>query len=161
MLACRSTPQRDHAGLAARHPPGLFDQDVRSSPPCCWRGWSTARGRSTAAERPGVRASKNLAWCAAKFTAIDRHTAAAPYLGLPVMDGYELARRLRGFPGLDGIKLLAVTGYGEAKDQDAARRAGFDEHMVKPIDLQSLDAAITRLMDPAKGADPNASPKQC
>jgi signal transduction histidine kinase len=57
-------------------------------------------------------------------------------IGLPVMDGYEVARRLRG----TGIKarLVALTGYGQAKDLERARAAGFDSHLVKPVELPAL-----------------------
>jgi CheY-like chemotaxis protein len=58
-------------------------------------------------------------------------------IGLPVMDGYELARRLRDLFG-PAIKLVALTGYGQDKDRAAARAAGFDEHLVKPVDLERI-----------------------
>jgi PAS domain S-box-containing protein len=64
-------------------------------------------------------------------------------IGLPAMDGYELARRLRGLLA-DGkpLRLIALTGYGRDADRTLTRDAGFDAHMVKPIDLAGLDAAI-------------------
>jgi CheY-like chemotaxis protein len=66
-------------------------------------------------------------------------------IGLPVMDGYQLAGRLRELPGLERIKLVAVTGYGQAADKARASAAGFDEHLVKPVSLDVLDAALERL----------------
>jgi CheY-like chemotaxis protein/nitrogen-specific signal transduction histidine kinase len=63
-------------------------------------------------------------------------------IGLPVMDGYELALRLRQHPGLGEVRLLALTGYGQASDRQRSRTAGFDAHLVKPIDLAQLEAAI-------------------
>ncbi|WP_052517759.1 hybrid sensor histidine kinase/response regulator [Archangium violaceum] len=54
-------------------------------------------------------------------------------VGLPVMDGYELASRLRQEPSLKGIKLVAITGYGQDSDRHRAHAAGFDLHLVKPI----------------------------
>jgi len=65
-------------------------------------------------------------------------------IGLPVMDGYELARRLRADPALAQLRLIAVTGYGQARDRAAAEQAGFDEHFVKPVDLAALKASLTR-----------------
>jgi len=59
-------------------------------------------------------------------------------IGLPVMDGYELAARLRKDPALAGIRLVAITGYGQAADRSRSTAAGFDEHLVKPIDLDRI-----------------------
>ncbi len=63
-------------------------------------------------------------------------------IGLPVMDGYELARRLREVPGLGAVGLVAVTGYGQESDRERARHAGFDAHLVKPVELDNLRGAI-------------------
>ena len=64
-------------------------------------------------------------------------------IGLPVMDGSELAARLRRIPGLDKLPLIAVTGYGQASDRERAIAAGFDHHLVKPVDVDAL-AHLTR-----------------
>ena len=64
-------------------------------------------------------------------------------IGLPVMDGYELAARLRRMPGLDRLPLIAVTGYGQPSDRDRAVAAGFDHHLVKPVEVDVL-AQIAR-----------------
>ena len=58
------------------------------------------------------------------------------------MDGYELAARLRELPGLDGIRLIAVTGYGQESDRRRTRAAGFQHHLVKPVDFGQLDAVV-------------------
>jgi len=64
-------------------------------------------------------------------------------IGLPVMDGYELARRLRRSGHLtDGARLIAVTGYGQDADQRRSRDAGFDAHLVKPVDIEILTRAV-------------------
>ena len=67
-------------------------------------------------------------------------------LGLPLMDGYELARRLRVL--LDGVEplLVAVTGYGQPSDYDRSRAAGFEAHIVKPVDMQQLTGHLDRLL---------------
>jgi PAS domain S-box-containing protein len=69
-------------------------------------------------------------------------------IGLPAMDGYELARRLRAMPGLAGARLVAVTGYGEARDRRAAEQAGFDGHVVKPVTLAALEQELSRVRPP-------------
>jgi signal transduction histidine kinase len=63
-------------------------------------------------------------------------------IGLPVMDGYELARRLRANPQLASARLIAVTGYGQESDRRQALEAGFNEHLVKPIDFARLEALL-------------------
>jgi PAS domain S-box-containing protein len=68
-------------------------------------------------------------------------------IGLPVMDGYELARRFAGHPTLGAMKLVAVTGYGQARDLAASKDAGFAAHLVKPVDLDDLQAVLTALTD--------------
>jgi signal transduction histidine kinase/DNA-binding response OmpR family regulator len=65
-------------------------------------------------------------------------------IGLPAMDGYELARRLRKQKGLTRLRLLALTGYGQTADKRRAERAGFTEHLVKPIEVEHLLDLIER-----------------
>ena len=67
-------------------------------------------------------------------------------IGLPVMDGYELGRRLRELPGLEHIKLVALTGYGQASDLEKSRAAGFEAHLVKPISLATVQKTIDALL---------------
>jgi signal transduction histidine kinase/DNA-binding response OmpR family regulator len=71
-------------------------------------------------------------------------------IGLPVMDGYELARRLRALPAWRGVKLLALTGYGQSADRARSIDVGFDHHLVKPIDLATLERYLpaTSSLDP-------------
>jgi PAS domain S-box-containing protein len=59
-------------------------------------------------------------------------------IGLPGLDGYHIARTLRSQPGLEGLRLIALTGYGALGDQEEAREAGFDYHFVKPADMDEL-----------------------
>jgi PAS domain S-box-containing protein len=63
-------------------------------------------------------------------------------LGLPRMDGYEVARRLREEQDLKGIVIAAVTGYGQASDRERTREAGFDEHLVKPVGREALEKLL-------------------
>jgi PAS domain S-box-containing protein len=64
-------------------------------------------------------------------------------IGLPVMDGYEVARRLREQPGCAKMRLIALTGYGQESDHDRSRRAGFEDHLVKPVDLDAITRAVS------------------
>ena len=68
-------------------------------------------------------------------------------IGLPGIDGYEVARRLRGDPATRALRLIALTGYGLAEDQRRTLEAGFDLHMVKPVDLPAL---LGQLSEPAE-----------
>jgi signal transduction histidine kinase/DNA-binding response OmpR family regulator len=65
-------------------------------------------------------------------------------IGLPGMDGYEVARRLKQQPGMQTVSLAAVTGYGQEEDRRRAREAGFDYHLVKPVDLAALQEVFTK-----------------
>jgi DNA-binding response OmpR family regulator/nitrogen-specific signal transduction histidine kinase len=64
-------------------------------------------------------------------------------IGLPVMDGYELAQRIRRERG-STTRLLAITGYAQERDRERAAEAGFDAHLVKPVDLAMLRGALER-----------------
>jgi signal transduction histidine kinase/CheY-like chemotaxis protein len=59
-------------------------------------------------------------------------------IGLPDMDGYEVARRIRALPGGAAMTLVALTGYGQAEDRERALASGFQAHLVKPVDLEVL-----------------------
>ena len=63
-------------------------------------------------------------------------------IGLPDIDGYELARRLRALPEVDGALLIAVTGYGQAEDRRRAEDAGFDRYLMKPVEFESLRSML-------------------
>ena len=65
-------------------------------------------------------------------------------IGLPHMDGLELARRMRNELGLERAYLIALTGYGQEEDRRRSQRAGFDAHLVKPVDLDQLRALLAR-----------------
>ena len=72
-------------------------------------------------------------------------------IGLPGMDGYALARTLRGDPALRGTYLVALTGYGSDADRRRSAEAGFDAHLVKPVDFDELTAVLTRTRSEAEG----------
>ena len=69
-------------------------------------------------------------------------------LGLPGLDGFEVARRIRAELGRDGICLVALTGYGDREDRVRTEAAGFDVHFVKPVD----NAALAKLLSEVAAA---------
>jgi signal transduction histidine kinase len=66
-------------------------------------------------------------------------------IGLPGLDGYELARQVRALPSGDKVRLLAVTGYGQPEDRRRAQEAGFEALLVKPVDLNKLEQFLAEL----------------
>ena len=84
------------------------------------------------------------------YTAVDALQRAAAFrpdvvlldIGLPGMDGYEVAQKLRELPGLRDIRLVAVTGYGRSDDRRRARDAGFDDHLTKPVEFALLERTL-------------------
>ncbi len=66
-------------------------------------------------------------------------------IGLPGMDGYEIARRLRKQPWASQTKIVALTGYASAEDRRQAELAGFDHHLVKPVQFDALSNLIAGL----------------
>ena len=65
-------------------------------------------------------------------------------LGLPGLDGYEIARQLRASDDRRNILLVAVTGYGSPEDRERSLLAGFDVHLVKPVDPDMLAGVLAR-----------------
>ena len=63
-------------------------------------------------------------------------------IGLPGMDGYELARRLHQLPGMAKALLVAITGYGEEADIQPCKEAGIDPHFLKPVDPQEVKKVL-------------------
>jgi CheY-like chemotaxis protein len=87
---------------------------------------------------------------ASVYTAVDALQRAADFrpdvvlldIGLPGMDGYEVAQKMRELPGLRDIRLVAVTGYGRSDDRLRARDAGFDDHLTKPVEFAVLERTL-------------------
>jgi len=65
-------------------------------------------------------------------------------IGLPGIDGYEVARRLKARPETAQMLLVALTGWGQERDRQRAKEAGFDDHWVKPVDLEQLQSLAHR-----------------
>ena len=69
-------------------------------------------------------------------------------LGLPGMNGFELATRLHATAGLETLKFIAITGYGMASDRRRAIESGFEAHILKPVEFPHLEQEIERLIGP-------------
>lgn len=81
---------------------------------------------------------------AAALSAVGEHEPDVVFLdiGLPLLDGYEVAKRLRRNPGTRVATLVALTGYGQNSDREQARAAGFDHHLVKPVDPSVVEPIL-------------------
>jgi signal transduction histidine kinase/CheY-like chemotaxis protein len=91
-------------------------------------------GHQVEAEEDGARGAQRIIEARPDVALID--------IGLPSLDGYEVARRVRAALG-SGIVLVALTGYGQREDRDASLQAGFDAHLPKPIDFAQLRRLLT------------------
>lgn len=78
-------------------------------------------------------------------------------IGMPELNGYEVARRIREQPWNKPILLVALTGWGQTEDRSKSRAAGFDEHLVKPVE----DAALTKLLGDLKTPVESATEGSC
>ncbi len=96
------------------------------------------RGHEVAVTHDGPQALARVAGFRPEIAILD--------IGLPVMDGYELAVKLRAQLHPDVPRLVALTGYGQAEDRERSKQAGFDEHLVKPVDLNKLLTAIAAMV---------------
>ncbi|HEY3495989.1 MAG TPA: ATP-binding protein [Polyangiaceae bacterium] len=101
-------------------------------------------GAEVRIENDGRSALKTYAEYAPELVLLD--------IGMPEMDGYEVARRIRALGTEPRAKLVALTGWGQAEDRRRAREAGFDEHLVKPAELEALKALLGSL-EPASSRD--------
>ena len=66
-------------------------------------------------------------------------------IGMPGMSGHQVARRIRQLPGLEGVTLIAITGWGQAEDRQRSADSGFDHHLVKPVGVELLTDLLRAL----------------
>jgi CheY-like chemotaxis protein len=66
-------------------------------------------------------------------------------IALPRLNGYRVAEQIRGNTALQGACLIALTGYGQASDVEEAKQAGFDHHLLKPVDLAQLESVLAQV----------------
>ncbi len=67
-------------------------------------------------------------------------------VGMPGMDGYELARRIRQRPGFTRTAIVAVTGFGQESDKELARPAGINRHLLKPVSVAQVSSLVAELL---------------
>lgn len=79
---------------------------------------------------------------AIEIARVFRPSAGLVDLGLPEMDGYEVARRLQASSGSE-IKLIAISGFGDVEARQRSKQAGFHAHLVKPVDFRSLTSLLS------------------
>jgi CheY-like chemotaxis protein len=72
-------------------------------------------------------------------------------LGLPGLTGYQVATRMRGFPGCEGLPIIAISGYAREVDRAHALQTGFSDHLAKPIDVEKLEELVARAQVPSMG----------
>jgi CheY-like chemotaxis protein len=92
------------------------------------------RGHEVRVARDGAEALRAAADFNPEFAFLD--------IGMPKVHGYEVARRLRGDPETSDCVLVAVTGWGQEDDRKRAREAGFDRHLVKPVDAGDIESIL-------------------
>jgi PAS domain S-box-containing protein len=91
-------------------------------------------GATTTVVHSGVQALQAIDKAAPRVVLLD--------LGLPGMDGFEVARRIRQHPNCKGVTLIALTGWSQDDDFSRSREAGFDHHLIKPADLDKLNSIL-------------------
>ncbi|HMF57191.1 MAG TPA: response regulator [Pyrinomonadaceae bacterium] len=82
---------------------------------------------------------------ALKMAAANRPGVIVSDIGMPEMDGYQLLAELRRLPGMEKVPAVAISGYAMEEDRERARRAGYDAHVAKPVDIEELFALIQEL----------------
>jgi CheY-like chemotaxis protein len=86
-------------------------------------------------------------------------------IGLPDLDGYQLAQRIRALPQTAHATLIALTGYGQDSDRERSIAAGFDHHLTKPVDVEALVRLLTSELERPSARDelhdavPNGGPE--
>lgn len=99
-------------------------------------------GHEVQAAYSGESALEKAVGCQPEFVLLD--------IGLPDIDGYEVARRLRQEPQTKDVTLIAMTGYGQDSDRQRSEAAGFDHHLVKPVEPQKLQELLAELAKPPR-----------
>jgi CheY-like chemotaxis protein len=81
--------------------------------------------------------------CGAETIEFQKPDVALVDIGLPVLDGYQVARRVRSSRENNDVYLIALTGFGRREDEELAAEAGFDAHLAKPLDYDALEQLLS------------------
>lgn len=133
----RSLPQAGAAGAAAAHPLRILVVDDNRDAASTLSMLLEAMGHQVSVEHDPRRALENAEGAPPDVYLLD--------IGLPGIDGHELAARLRARPENSGATLIALSGYSQERDRDRALAAGFDHHLAKPVDSARLAALLAGL----------------
>jgi signal transduction histidine kinase len=137
--------------------PGIDSEPEAADTPVADAAQGASRKILVVDDSPGVARSLELIlleWnhqvktCSDAFAALEVARAFKPDfiladLGMPRMNGYQLAEEIRRLPGLRAIKLIAVSGYGQPADKERSHAVGFSQHLTKPVDLVELKQILT------------------
>ena len=132
-------PTRDAAAAAAsatseEHPLSILVVDDNQDSACSMTLLLELQGHKVQVAHAGHTALRMAGECSPDVILLD--------IGMPGMNGYEVARQLRAQPAFTDTLLIAVTGYGRASDVKQTESAGFDHHLVKPIDYEKLQSLL-------------------
>ena len=111
--------------------------------PTAWRCWSSFLGHEVEIAYDGEEALR----VAERF----RPDVVLLDLGMPKLDGFAVCRGIRSAPWGKSMRLVAQSGWGKEEDRRRSAAAGFDHHMVKPIDPAALESLLRTLASPAPG----------
>jgi CheY-like chemotaxis protein len=100
----------------------------------------TISGQTVASAADGIEALRQVEAFRPDVVILD--------IGLPGLNGYEVARRIRATPGCERLVLVALTGWGQEDDRRRTEEAGFDHHLVKPVDFDELKVLLADLRPP-------------
>lgn len=101
-----------------------------------------SKGHDVAAARNGTTALEIATTFCPEIIILD--------IGLPEIDGYEIARRFRRIPAMAGTFIVALSGYGTQEDRDRSRGAGFHYHLTKPVAPGALDELLSQILPPPR-----------
>ncbi|MGH7524916.1 MAG: CHASE3 domain-containing protein [Gemmatimonadales bacterium] len=141
--AAGSRPSEGTAGPAARRRVLVADDNADAADTLAMM--LRMKGHEVAVARDGVEALEVGAQFQPEVAMLD--------IGMPKMDGLEVARRMRASDWGRGIMLIALTGWGQEDDRRRSRDAGFDHHIVKPVELATLEAVLGQPPRPPAGAN--------